>query len=186
MKRTLILSLVFVLTIYSSVWAYDHPLNQTFYLNTQIEFGTAGDLVLALDNAYSWQTITVYVNSPGGSFSSAYDLTLHVRDTKADTIVIVKSAAASGAAMFLCPFKTIKLDPIAVILYHGLYKMGMLGQQIAIKPSEQPMFWEQYDVMYSICKAKHIVTEQEIKDIKEKDTQVFLQGKTINERMRGK
>jgi ATP-dependent Clp protease, protease subunit len=140
------------------------------FLGEPIDDAVANTLIaqlLFLDAESSKEDIKIYINSPGGSVTSAlamYDTMQHV---KADVATICLGQAASAAAVLMAAGAKGKRYalPNARIMIHQIMIAGMEGQQtdIAIHAREMSRMKDQINAILS----KH--TGQTIKKI-EQDT----------------
>ncbi len=115
-----------------------NPYNKLFeeriiFLGTQVDDASANDVMaqlLVLESLDPDRDITMYINSPGGSFTSLmaiYDTMQYVR---ADITTVCLGQAASAAAVLLAagtPGKRMAL-PNARVLIHQPATEGMQGQ----------------------------------------------------------
>ncbi|QDQ99341.1 ATP-dependent Clp protease proteolytic subunit [Tomitella fengzijianii] len=115
-----------------------NPYNKLFeeriiFLGTQVDDASANDIMaqlLVLESLDPDRDITMYINSPGGSFTSLmaiYDTMQYVR---ADITTVCLGQAASAAAVLLAagtPGKRMAL-PNARVLIHQPATEGMQGQ----------------------------------------------------------
>ncbi len=125
-----------------------NPYNKLFeeriiFLGVQVDDASANDIMaqlLCLESDDPDRDITIYINSPGGSFTSLmaiYDTMQYVR---ADIQTVCLGQAASAAAVLLAagtPGKRLAL-PNARVLIHQPATEGMSGQvsDLAIQSAE--------------------------------------------------
>lgn len=116
-----------------------NPYNQLFedrivFLGTPIDDGVANDIMaqlLSLESRDPDRDITMYINSPGGSFTSLmaiYDTMQYVR---ADVATVCLGQAASAAAVLLAagtPGKRACLPNARVLIHQPSVEGGIQGQ----------------------------------------------------------
>jgi ATP-dependent Clp protease, protease subunit len=119
-------------------WRLQNPYSKLFeqriiFLGVQVDDASASDVMaqlICLEALDAAQDITMYINSPGGSFTALaaiYDTMLYV---KPDLRTVCIGQAASAAAVILAagtPGKRLAL-PSARVLLHQPWASGVFGQ----------------------------------------------------------
>src|SRR5690349_11023893 len=96
-------------------------------LNTIIEDETVADTVQALRTAREGDVVYINITSPGGSVTSMEQVIKAMKETKALTIARVTKYAASAAAMIATKADILQVNPEALILFHDIRMMDILG-----------------------------------------------------------
>ncbi len=76
------------------------------------------DLIEALEIATEKDTITIFIDSPGGYISSGSHIASMIHDTKAETIGIATGLCASAGSLILSACERIVIYDTALMMYH--------------------------------------------------------------------
>jgi ATP-dependent Clp protease protease subunit len=152
-----------------------NPYNKLFeeriiFLGVQIDDASANDVMaqlMVLESSDPDRDITIYINSPGGSFTALTAIYDTMRFVKPDIQTVCLGQAASAAAILLAagaPGKRLAL-PNSRILIHQPYTEGTYGQtsDIEIQANEILRMRELLERMISEHSGKEL--EQVSRDI---------------------
>lgn len=106
----------------------------TDVLETRMSANICAQLMY-LDAKDSKKSITIYINSPGGSVTAALAIYDTIQLIKSDVNTVCVGQAASGGALLLCCGKTRFIAPNAEILIHQplIAGQGLSGQVTDLK-----------------------------------------------------
>lgn len=138
--------------------------NTSMYLTGEFEDDNVGidKIIKALRNAKADDTISIYLQTPGGSVLTALQLLNAIEDTKAKVITIADGAAISAGFLTLVSGDEIRVSKHGVILAH-IARFFPSFNEICIPPLTDDM--QALLTTTLLSKSVGIFTKEEVRDM---------------------
>lgn len=137
--------------------------NTTYLFFGEVTPETISPLVKLLNEAGANDEITIQISSPGGDAEAGFELQKAILESKAEVTVIVKTWAASAAALQLCAADKVVLYPNAIVLFHTIRHIDYMGKVKVITEENAPdeitrRILKQMNSAFDVC-GNHLTKE---------------------------
>jgi ATP-dependent protease ClpP protease subunit len=155
-----------------------------FYFQDQIyELQNYKSLFMILSKLTENDTLTIYINSPGGSVSVGFAIIAAMKNAKCKIITVNLHLAASMASGIWAMGDELRLEPGAITMFHDI-SSTVSGELNRMSPTIEHIK-NVCLLMFSEIKKRNILTEEEITNITTKGTEYYIPYSEMSRRLGG-